>query len=412
VLWLGAIVLLVRAVVARIDTMPHPPHWNDSYVLAGAASNFVSHPAQLYDAARTQIGASTAQRAYIYPPAGLIPFLPLVPVTRSFGLATASTVWSVIDVASLLAAVTLFGRQLRISWPRLAPFAVLISVSGALLVEIHSGQVNGLVLLLLALSWRWYPGDGAGVALGLALALKPVAPLLLLIPVLRGRPRVALVAVVTMALVTLPFLLFLGVDGTGFYLTRFLPYFAGFDAHDVDNFSVANILQVWLSGRTLSPHAGALSPLHLGALALASLWLMRAGLVVALVVAARRSDRSDVELSALALATVPVFAATTWPHYFLYLAPLLLVFLASPSLRVRRVTWVAAVLAMWDGIDTELWVYDPHVSRVAHNLARFAQAELIPLVGAAVVLAVFLRGRAAARGRRGGASPPPMAHAT
>lgn len=395
--WALAAVFLGRNLVHHIQSMPIGRYaWNDSYVYAGSASDFLSRPSQLYQAAGVQLNGSVARRSFIYPPSGLIPFLPMVPVTRGYGLATAASIWSAVDLGALLAAVAVFGRMVRLSWGALGLAAMFVAVCGPILIETNSGQVNGAVLLLLVLAWRWYPRPAAGVLLGLGLALKPICPVLLLLPLLRRQPRVTGLALVTLLAVNLPFLPFLGLDGTWFYLIHVLPNLSSVDVHDVDNFSVTSILQVWLGGRNLSPSAGAVSAVHLGWLATGLAWAARVGVLAALVVACRRRRPSDVTLFACTLATIPVFAASTWPHYFLYLLPLVLVLLANASARVRAVAGAGFVLAFWQGFDQQLWVYDPTRATDIFNRLRFAQAELIPLVALAVVVVLLLRrGRAA-----------------
>src|SRR5207302_1976653 len=77
-----------------------------------------------------------------------------------------------------------------------------------------------------------YPGRSSGVLMGLALALKPVAALVLLIPLLRRRPMVSLIAALTFIAVNLPFLPLVGWQHGEVYLTSVLPFLLGYVIHD------------------------------------------------------------------------------------------------------------------------------------------------------------------------------------
>jgi arabinofuranan 3-O-arabinosyltransferase len=398
VAWLGVAALVGHATHHAVKAMPHGRGWTDSYVYLRAASDYIAHPGALYDAALGQINQLFAGPRYIYPPAGLLPFLPLVPVMRMNGVMTAASVWCVVDALAVIAAVVLIGRQLRLSWGIIGTFAVLVSMSGAFGLEVSSGQVNGVVLLLLALSWRSRSDMPRAVLLGLALALKPVALLLLVIPLLRGRWRVPLIAVGTIAALNLPFVALTGMHEVWAYVTQVFPRVAGFDTVDANNLSVAAVLDVWVGGRMLdAPHSyGAISPLHLPWAATGLLWAVRVAVIAALVRAARRPWADELLLGAAVTAAVPLFGAMSWPHYELYFLPLLLVGIARGSRPVRALAWAATFVSLWDGLLSVYYVLFPMGPRDWLLLAQGQGATVMATVAVLVVLVRAGRPRAPA----------------
>ena len=354
---LGFLVSVMALLVDHMLTMPKGHYqWNDSYVYLRAASNFIDHPTHLYDVAHVQVVRSWALRAFVYPPAGLLPSLPLVPIVRMFGMPVAASVWSLIDTVALFAGVILIGRRLRLSWLVLSGAVVLISLSQPVRWEIGSGQVNGLVLLMLMLSVLRMPRGDAGVLMGLALAIKPVTIFVLLVPVLRRQPAIAAVALVTLVLANVPFVPLIGIGAIMFYLGRVLPFFGSFVLHDPNNISLPNVLQTYFGGGQLPRHGlfGTSVPRSIASVAL--LWTTRASVIVVTLRAAI-DRRLDVAIAmALAMATVPFLSATAWPHYLLYMLPMALALLASKQLWPRVGGALSLSALTWQGRTDGLWV--------------------------------------------------------
>lgn len=387
--WAVAAFVLACLIAQHMAVSRMPPHgWTDVWVYFRAATNFIHHPSQLYDTAVRQLHTDLPTPAYLYPPSGLVLFLPLVPLADAAGLIPAMLTWVTIDALALIAAIVLIGRQLRLRADviGLATLVVLVGLPASW--EINSGQVNGIVLLLLALTFRTYPRPSSGVLLGLALAVKPIAPLLLVVPVLRGHWRVALVALATVLAVNVAMLPFLGLAAARFYATTFLPFFANFSAHEPGNISVENVLQTWIGGRTQRVNlTHPLSPLRLTAVATAILWALRAVELAALAVVARSKRFSHLDLFAITLATIPLFTATVWFHYVLYAIPLFLVVLARARGWSRAALLVAGAAALWRGIAVPPWLL--HAPIVLHGGSLdFLQRQLAGPVLAIVVLAV------------------------
>jgi hypothetical protein len=355
VAWAGILVGVSKLAIGHMLTMPTGRGWNDSYVYLGAASDFISHPTHLYDSAHGQVVSSFAQKTFVHPPSGLLPYLPLVPLVRLFGLPVAASVWTGIDTVALFAAVILAGRRFGLSWLTLSVATLLISLSQPVRWEIDSGQINGLVLLLFVLALLRMPRRDSGVLMGLALAVKPTAPIILLVPLLRRQPGITVVAVITLAILNLPFMFLIGVAAMAFYVEKVLPFFAGYPLHDGGNISLANVLQTWLGGGQLPRRTPFNISVPRGFEALAVLWIVRVG-VVLLWFRAAIDRRMDVAVAvALSLATVPVLSATIWPHYLVYVFPLALATLAASQFRVRAIGMVSLLFLDWVGRSDGLW---------------------------------------------------------
>jgi alpha-1,2-mannosyltransferase len=398
--WTFVALLVVTEAVGHRFHLPHSGSWLDTYVYARGASGFIAHPGALYDAAATQLHSASAQNAFIYPPSALLPFLPMVPVTRMLGVAWTAEIWTWVDCVALLAALVLVARQLGIGAERTAWLLAGLMLTLPVLAEVDSGQIEGVILLLLVLSWRAWPRPSSGVLLGAALALKPVAPWLLLVPLAMRRPRVTVAAVATLLALNVPFLPFIGSSATGFYLLHFLPYIGTHVMRDVANMSVANLLQTWIGGVPMIPaeHAS-ISPLHSLAAVDVVLLALRGVAVVLFVRELRLRRHAPLVLFAMALAAVPLLAPTAWAHYYVFVLPAVLVLLTARSAPVRRITGACVVAVMLlncmlDATTFHLAMYpiDLVHDRSAANVLSVMQDSLLALASVAVVFAVGLMG--------------------
>lgn len=328
--------------VGRLTTLPHGSGWIDAYTFVDGARTLVGHPDTLYDPVRAQLVSSLALRVYVHPPAGLLAFLPLVPVAARFGTPTAAGIWVVADAGCLLAAVVLMARHARIGPVATGGAILAAAVTAWSLDEVGSGQVNGLVLLLVALAWRDLPRDRAGIWIGLSVAVKPVAPLILLVPLLRGRWRMGLLAIAAGAAANAVLLPVIGLPQAWLYASGVLPFFARFSVTDVNNLSPTNLLMLVLGGRHPAPGSAAATPVNLPGLAEGLSAAFRVGLALLCLRAIRRAKGDDWGM-ALALAAAPLCTATVWAHYYLLLIPLAILGTAQLS-RPRRTAVLVGVL--------------------------------------------------------------------
>ena len=354
--WAAILVGVLKMAVGHMLTMPTGRDWNDSYVYLGAASDFISHPSHLYDSAHLQVVRSVAQKTFVHPPSGLLPYLPLVPLVRLFGLPVAASVWTAIDTLALFAAVILAGRRFGLSWLIISVATLLVSLSQPARWEIDSGQINGVVLLLFVLALLRMPRRDSGVLMGLALAVKPTAPIILLVPLLRRQPAITVAAVITLVALNLPFVPLIGLAAMAFYVGTVLPFFAGYPLHDSGNIALANVVQTWLGGGPLPSRAPFGTAVPRGFEALVVLWIARIAVVLVWFRAAV-DRRLDVAVAvALSLATVPFLSSTIWPHYLLYVIPLALATLATSQFWLRAAGMFSLFALCWTGRQDALWI--------------------------------------------------------
>lgn len=394
--WIAAAAWVTFSLNRHFHEMPWGQGWEDAYVYQRAADNFLRHPSHLYDLAMTQLASSHAQAAFIYPPSGLIPFLALAPIatdaagnTTHAGEAMAASIWTAINLILLFVALTIFGRRVGLSFGRLGTAMLLLSFTPPVLVEINSGQVDGLELLLLVLAWGRMPRVSGGVLLGVALALKPVAALFLVALLLRRRWRALGAAVGTLAVLTLPFAILIGVDGIRYYVTDVGPFMLRQDTWDAANLSLSSITQTFLAGRGVDTgDMRTLAPIASAALALALLVAIRAALAAGVVVAlVRERLNGDLEFAMLA-ATIPLTAGTVWFHYYLYVVPLLFIAMTSRSTVLRIAAWVVPFPALFNGLFLR-WVIDPYRETDLWSRVTYGKAQALPLLVLALV-GVFL----------------------
>lgn len=355
-LWVLVIGFVAHKVWHHMVTMPTGSGFNDSYIYLSAASNFLSHPSQLYDPAHAQVVTSVPTNAFVHPPSGLIAYLPLVPLVRLAGLPVAASVWSVVDTVALYAAIVLIGRRVGLSWLMLGAAALLISFTDPVAAEIGWGQINGVVLLLAAVSVLRMPRLDSGVFLGLALAAKPVSAILLLVPLLRGRPWITVVAAATFAVTNLAFVPLIGLSATIFYATTVLPFFASHVLRHANNGALPNALQVWFGGGVLPASAPFDTPVPNTLDGQLLLWSLRIIAVLIWLRAAAERKLDTMTVMALTMATVPFLSSTIWRHYLVYMVPLALVLLGARPLWARAAGVVGVVALFWSGPADGFWI--------------------------------------------------------
>jgi hypothetical protein len=394
--WICTALLALTEVVAHWFHLPRAGGWIDTYVYARSASNFLSHPTHLYDAAMVQLHSTSPEKAFVYPPSALAAFLPFVPVTRLLGATWTAELWSCIDTAALLLGLILVARQLSMSLERTGWVLAVLLLSLPVLSEVDSGQVEGVIVLLLALSWRSWPRPSSGLLLGLALAVKPVALPLLVVPLALRRPRIAMVAATTFLVLNVPFLPFIGRAGLAFYLFHFFPYISAHVMQDVANLSPANLLHTWVGGMPMQPsdHT-AVTPLHSMALANTVLWTVRGAALILVARELVQRRHAPVVNFAMALALVPLLAPTAWGHYLVFLLPAILVLLTAQSIRVRRFTLCALIAGVLlnSALDIATFHLAPYPIDLGYdpslaNLLVILQGELWTVASVAVVVAV------------------------
>jgi hypothetical protein len=301
------------------------------------------------------VASAYAEYAFLHPPSGLIPYLPFVLLVRTLGLAPAAAVWTIVDLASLVAAVLTFARVLSVDRRLLALSLLFMASSNPVSSEIAQGQVNGIVLLFFAVAVARLPRRDAGLLIALALSVKPVAGLVLLVPLIRREIGVFVTALVALIALNAVFVPLIGIDGVLFYAGSVLPYFASFPLRNNSNTSLPFVLQT-LFGPPVSRRLPLHTALPQAPLAIVLLWSGR--IAVALIwlrTALERRLHPAVPI-AVAVATLPFLSSTIWPHYLIFLFPLALALIASRDRWLQAAALAGLFAFVWRGPAWGLWI--------------------------------------------------------
>lgn len=354
-LWLAAAAVAGWLLVYHALHEPSGRGYDDSYIYLSSASDFIAHPGQLYEAAHAQIASAYAQFAFLHPPSGLLPYLLFVPLERTAGLPAAAAAWTALDALALCAGVLLFARMVGLTRMQIGGALLLMSFSNPVFSEIGQGQINGIVLLLIAIAVVRMPRLDSGFFMALALGVKPVAGLILLVPLLRGQPRITLVALASLAVLNVPFLPLIGIGSAFYYIGTVLPYFAAFPLRNNSNTALPFVLQM-VFGPPLPRNAPLRATVPQAIVALLVLWGARIS-VALLWLRSALDRRSTIVLPiVVAMATVPFLSSTIWPHYLIFVFPLALRLIASNRAWFRAGGWLTLIALQWRGPVQGLWI--------------------------------------------------------
>jgi arabinofuranan 3-O-arabinosyltransferase len=277
-----------------------------------------------------------------YPPSALLLLAPL-------GLAKFASVkaaFAVINALAVAVAAWLCLGLFDIPWRSAAGGALLVAVClfSPVIETLDTGNINGLVLageagaLLAASRHRWLT---AGALLGLSFAIKPVLlPLLLVFALWRRWAAAALALAIPVTLSAIAFSL---ATGAGQYLTDTVPALAaGPSGGQSENVALRGA--VFLMGM----------PPELGTGLRLLLLLVAGGVTWRCWRAPNDRAIEMVEVAGLILITTFLGHSFAWPHYAVYLLPLL-VSVVHPASPMR--TWIAAAGVYAIGApDLRLWL--------------------------------------------------------
>ncbi|GAA4801969.1 hypothetical protein GCM10023200_43820 [Actinomycetospora chlora] len=211
---------------------------------------------------------------------------------------------------------------------------VALLATPALAATLGQGQVYALLAAGLATAWVLDRADhqrGAGIALGIVVACKPVLAPVLLWPLVRGRRRELVAALVTTAAATLAGAALVGPAQTLRYVRVAL---GGYPAHDVDNASLLTTgIRLVTPGREIPPLVDAPG---LG-------WIAGVVVVALLTVTVVRAGRHELGLWALVAASL-LASPLAWRGYLVVLYPGVIVLLATARTRLLGAFLVALLL--------------------------------------------------------------------
>lgn len=306
-----------------------------------------------------------------YPPSALLLLAPL-------GLAKFASVkaaFAVINALAVVVAAWLCLGLFDIPWRSAAGGALLVAVClfSPAIGTLNTGNVNGLVLigeagaLLAASRHRWLL---AGALLGLSFAIKPVLlPLLLVFVLWRRWAAATLALAIPVALSAIAFSL---ATHGGRYLTYTLPSLAaGPSGGQSENVALRGAVFLM----DMPPHL---------ATGLRLLLLLVAGGVTWRCWRARRDGALGlVEVASLILITTFLGHSFAWPHYAVYLLPLL-VSVVHPASPMRTWTAAAGVYAV-GAPDLRLWLLAGKAGSVLVHL-RFTAGFILLFIAVATTL--------------------------
>ena len=278
----------------------------------------------LYSAAQLSGQYSPQQQfAYLYPPFLAVLVAPLTAIFSDFG--SAMYLWATLGVAALVATELLLGVRRSLSRQALILVVGATLALAAVGFELVMGNVHLFLVALFVVAWLGIERGTqrgaavAGVAIGVAALVKVFPAVLIIWFVLTRRYRAAVSAAVTMLVLAVLTVPFVGIDAWLDYPKVLANLGAPADAW-------SSIAPAQILGELIG--AG-VARLVVGALALA-----------ALVWSSRRMDAALGFATAVAVSIVIV--PTMYPHYLaLLVAPLLLLALYSRSSLVAMAAYVA-----------------------------------------------------------------------
>ncbi|GAC1504453.1 MAG: hypothetical protein NVS1B3_01240 [Candidatus Dormibacteraceae bacterium] len=339
--WAIAAVFWLRVAILSALTPRRP----DAELMWYGARAYLTNPGHMYDAAAEYL----SRLHIIAPPGGLDSFVappPLAALGIPTGLLPMNAgvqVWTFIDAASMLVALTVLYRVAAIRHPIGRPaFWLVAGYFPPLFADISAGQRGG-VLLLGAMASIWLEATRpslAGAVGGMAAALKyyPAAMLIGVRPAQRIRYAAALIAV--LVVVTMVSFVPLGPTGAVFYFQHVLLASLASYNPDCAYDSVRTLFMRTIGGEPYAQPSGSgyvivTSPLHLPEVALALSYLSGLVFVGSAAWAAWRSGWNPVYGMSLGFALGALVPNEVWPYQWLPLLPLVLL-LAVRSIEQRK----------------------------------------------------------------------------
>jgi alpha-1,2-mannosyltransferase len=163
---------------------------------------------RLYDPAVAVAGGFAI---YLYPPPFAVAFIPFALLPEGLGVAA----WTVLLAAAVVAAVLVMPVRREVRWLVL----LLAAFDWPVLYSIKLGQAGPVLLLLFAIGWRWLDRPGILAATIVAGGVTKLQPLALAgWALLTGRVRAAVYVVVTLAVLAVLSVVFLGPATVGDYV--------------------------------------------------------------------------------------------------------------------------------------------------------------------------------------------------
>lgn len=321
-------ILILALIISQIPRSFFNRDWSQDYI-SGKAVLADRNPWEMLDTLSEDILHLEAHRAYRNPHP---PLAVLIAIPFCFSsYATGGILWLIIEVAALIASLTLIGRILGHPNPSLfgAATVLCLTVWPPLFTDLANGQYQCFVLLLLLLVWRSLRKQSdfaAGLWLGVAIALKLAGLLILPWAIYRRKWKLVIAAGLSWIACHLAAAAVIGWKWCLFYYTdvaatlnkpfltgdrNFSIYAVGQRAfRDTSNFNG----QAYTGSALINaPHLAGITSVLL-MLAFITLILWRAGKLKSL----------DAQMAILIMASA-ICLPVTWDYYLLLALPALLI---------------------------------------------------------------------------------------
>jgi hypothetical protein len=287
----------------------------------------------------------------IYRPHSPITALMLLPLS-DLDYAKSRVIWTMFNVAFLLAASFRLLRELKVSGVYLSLMLLLILLYDPLHVNLELGQSYILMFTLSVIAWVGYRrGDerALGIALGLMLALKTAGLFLWPLLIVQRRWSALIWGMVTVTALALASLPVVGLDAWLTYVQE-VGYFRGQPWLAVTAYQTPTSLfyHLFTYHAEWNPHPVLIAPALASALtSLTTLCLVGLTLMAGL----QRRKQADLTFAAFSLVSLLIVPLALDYHYMLLLLPILIL-VAQPSWSVRaKLALILAIVLVSTAID-------------------------------------------------------------
>jgi Glycosyltransferase family 87 len=283
-----------------------------------------------------------------HPPAAVLLALPLAYLPYR----DAALVWNLSSLLMLVASLYLVAMGLRIPFSiwSLFPTATLLSLCTPLLMQLHLGQLNLVILLLLTGVWAADRSGRpllAGTCLGIAAAIKLFPGFLFLYFIMRGRWKTVIAGAVSLFLLAGFTAALFGPEAYRYYFLNVLPRVAKFRGL----WANASLVGFWVKLFDPPSEYPRVVPIwHSPAAARLGILVSCSAILAVFAWIVRRS-KSLVEQDlafGLAVTAMLLVSPITWDHYLLLLlVPLAVTWVQLPQSDAARVLFTAMLVAFW-----------------------------------------------------------------
>jgi hypothetical protein len=283
-----------------------------------------------------------------HPPAAILLALPLA----SLPYRDAALVWNLGSLLMLVVSLYLVGQGLRIPFSlwSLFPTATLLLLCTPLLMQLHLGQLNLVILVLLTGVWAADRSGRpllAGTCLGIATAIKLFPGFLFLYFMLRGRWKAVIAGVVSLFLLAGLTAGLFGPEAYRYYFLVVVPRVAKFRGL----WANASLVGFWVKLFDPPSEYPRVVPIWRSPAAARLGIVVSCSAILALlawIVRRSKSVREQDLAFGLAVTAMLLVSPITWDHYLLMLlVPIAVTWVRLPQSDAARILFTAILIAFW-----------------------------------------------------------------